>query len=370
LRHRLAKHLIAPLIAAAAVGFAFTSVPAGAQGFFQRLLDQLRPEQTPAAPQTTQPRVITLPDAPAGKDENAVRLLVVGDFMARGVADALKEAFADEPGLEVIDRSNGSSGIVRDDFYDWAAVLPGILAEVQPSYVVMMIGTNDRQGLRTEGQFALRSEDWDRVYAERVNHLADILAPFGAQAYWVGEPPMRSRSVTTDMVFFNSVYEAAANRVGIDFIDIWDAFADQEGRFTINGPGVDGQDRVLRGDDGYSLTRAGAAKVAFFVRNEIELSGSGENQFVAVPNAGGVEILPGGVPRVVGPVMVIGDPPPGAAAELATAPTELGNETLAYQLLVRGDALPTVPGRADDFTWPLGADGVSDGTTADDVAGP
>lgn len=345
------------MIAFAAFGFVAAGGPASAQGLFQRFFEQFGNEPQTAQPaQANQPRVITLPDAPTGKDENAARLLVVGDFMARGLADALKEAFADEPGLDVIDRTNGSSGIVRDDFYDWEAVLPGLLAEVQPTYVVMLIGTNDRQDIRADGYYTLRSEDWDRVYAERVNALAALLAPFGTQAYWVGEPPMRAGSVTTDMAFFNSVYEDAANRAGISFVDIWDAFAGADGRFTLNGPGVDGQIRVLRGDDGYSFTRAGSAKVAFFVRNAIELSGGGGNQFVALPDAGGVELQPDGAPRLVGPVMVIGDPPPGATADLITAPAALDEETLAYRLLVRGEALPTVPGRADDFTWPPGAD--------------
>ncbi len=356
MRHLPAKRLLVPLIALVAIGFASASGPALGQGLFQRFLDQFGDTQTTQPAQNNQARVITLPDAPTGKNDDAARLLVVGDFMARGVADALKEAFADEPGLEVIDRTNGSSGIVREDFYDWEAVLPGILAEVQPTYVVMMIGTNDRQDIRAGGYFTLRSENWDRVYAERVNALADLLAPFGAQAYWVGEPPMRAGSVTTDIAFFNSVYEDAADRVGINFIDIWDAFADQDGRFTVNGPGVDGQIRILRGDDGFSLTRAGSAKVAFFVRNAIELAGDGGNQFVALPNAGGVELQPDGVPRIVGPVMVIGDPPPGAPAQLMTGTTTLGEGTLAYQLLVRGEAPPTVPGRADDFTWPPGGD--------------
>ncbi len=356
-----------------AVGLALASAPAGAQGFAQRFLDQLQNQAAQAAPQTNQARIVTLPDAPAGKNDDAVRLLVVGDFMARTVADALKEAFAGEPGLEVIDRSNGSSGIVRDDYYDWTAALPDILAEVQPTYVVMMIGTNDRQDFRTDGRFALRSEEWDRLYSERTNALADILAPYGAQAYWVGEPPMRARSVTADIAFLNSVYEAAAARSGISFIDIWDAFADQDGRFVVTGPGVDGQNRVLRGDDGYSFTRAGSAKVAFFVRNEIELGGGGGNQFVAVPDAGGVEIQPNGAPQVVGPVMVIGDPPPDAPTVLVTEAEALDDQTLAYRLLVRGEPLPTVPGRADNFTWPPAASatvGSAGGDGSDQAAAP
>ncbi|MHA1559340.1 MAG: SGNH/GDSL hydrolase family protein, partial [Alphaproteobacteria bacterium] len=237
---KLSEFLIVAAVGAM-LGYAAVA-PVSAQGLLQRLFD---PPVNAPAPAVNQPRVVTIP-AVADKNEDAARLLVVGDFMARGVADALVDAFADEPSLIVVDRTNGSSGIVRDDFYDWISLLPGIIRETEPAYIVMMIGTNDRQTLRTNGAFELRSADWDQLYGERVAALAEAMAPFGPNALWVGQPPMRGRSMSGDMAYFNTVYEAAVDQYGLTFIDIWDAFADQDGRFATTGPDVEGRDRLLR----------------------------------------------------------------------------------------------------------------------------
>ena len=339
------------MAAIAASGLIVLAGPANTQGPPERLLDR---DELAQAPPANQPQIIALPELGAEKQEDAVRLLVVGDFMARGLADALADTFAGEPGIVVIDRSNGSSGLVRDDFYDWSRVLPDLLEEVKSTFVVIMIGTNDRQGLRTvDGRFDLRSGQWDLIYFERVSRLAEILAFNDGFAFWVGQPPMRSRAMSADMAYFNSVYEDAAGRVGIRFIDIWDAFADQDGRFAATGPDVDGQNRVLRADDGFSFTAAGRAKAAFFIASEIQLVGDSLPRRLAdVPDGGGIEIQDDGRLRDVGQVMVLGDPPANAAMVLITEPPGYETNSLVYRLLVRGEAFPLVAGRVDDFTWP------------------
>lgn len=171
--------------------------PANTQGPPERLFDR---DELAQAPPANQPQIIALPELGAEKQEDAVRRLVVGDFMARGLAGALADTFAGEPGIVVIDRSNGSSGLVRDDFYDWSRVLPDLLEEVKSTFVVIMIGTNDRQGLRTvDGRFDLRSGQRDLIYFERVSRLAEMLAFNDGFAFWVGQPPMRSRAMSADM---------------------------------------------------------------------------------------------------------------------------------------------------------------------------
>ena len=67
-----------------------------------------------------------------------------------------------------------------------------------------------------------------------------------------------------------------------------------------------------------------------------------------------VEIGPDGKKRLVGPVISLSDPQPGANATLAggDAVTPPGPDSLQYKLVVKGDALPGPTGRVDDFTWP------------------
>lgn len=348
---------IAAVILASAV-IAATTVTVVAQGPVQRFFDRVNAPAAPAGEPAIAPAAPVQParaGGAAGKDEDALKLLVVGDFMASGLARGLETTYAAEPRLVVVDRTNGSSGLVRADFYDWIAELPGILAEVSPDFVVLMIGTNDRQEMRTAaGTQRLRSTGWDAEYAVRAAAIAAILEDHGKPALWVGQPPMRQRSMSTDMAFFNSVHQAAIEGVDGIYVDVWDAFADVEGRFAATGPDIEGQTRTLRGDDGFSLTTAGRVKLAYYIDREIRLPGPGDAiVFLADPEPGNrPEVLPDGTRQLVGPVIAFAQPPPGAPTELLDRPPVVVSGTAQYRLLVRGESLLPVTGRADDFRWP------------------
>jgi hypothetical protein len=56
-------------------------------------------------------------------------------------------------------------------------------------------------------------------------------------------------------------------------------------------------------------------------------------------------------------VISLTDPAPGASDVLAGAPgtapiVKKAGDTVQYLMIVKGEALPTVTGRADDFAWP------------------
>jgi hypothetical protein len=348
---------IAAVILASAV-IAATTVTVVAQGAVQRFFDRVNAPAAPAGETAIAPAAPVQParaGGAAGKDEDALKLLVVGDFMASGLARGLETTYAAEPRLVVVDRTNGSSGLVRADFYDWIAELPGILAEVSPDFVVLMIGTNDRQEMRTAaGTERLRSTGWDAEYAVRAAAIAAILEDHGKPALWVGQPPMRQRSMSTDMAFVNSVHQAAIEGVDGIYVDVWDAFADVEGRFAATGPDIEGQTRTLRGDDGFSLTTAGRVKLAYYIDREIRLPGPGDAiVFLADPEPGNrPEVLPDCTRQLVGPVIAFAQPPPGAPTELLDRPPVVVSSTAQYRLLVRGESLLPVTGRADDFRWP------------------
>jgi len=291
------------------------------------------------------------------KNPDAKRVLVVGDFIAGGLAWGLDQAFADEPRVEILDRTEGSSGFVRDDHYDWAATLPELLSTEKPDMIVVMIGTNDRQQFRTaDGRFAPRSEEWQKLYQQRVDRFLLALQSYGKPVYWVGEPPMQSADSAADMAYLNTLFKARAEAVGASFVDIWDGFADEDGKFVSRGPDVDGQLRQLRSGDGINFTKAGRRKLAFYVEREIRQDaglGSGASTATMLNPNQTTEIGPDGKSRVVGPIVSLTDPPPGAAdAPLAGGEAVAAPATgVAYSLTVNGDAPPAPAGRADDFAW-------------------
>ena len=61
-----------------------------------------------------------------------------------------------------------------------------------------------------------------------------------------------------------------AEKASITYVDVWDGFVDEAGRFTPQGPDFQGQIRQLRANDGVYFTKAGARKLAHYVEREIE----------------------------------------------------------------------------------------------------
>ncbi len=373
-------------VLAVIAGALLATGPAAAQsrgGFFERLFGGDRevappPGMIPNAPRATQPapgraapvqrkkQAATAPAEPAfpvadiaPKAADAKKVLVIGDFVAGGLAWGLDQAFADDPGLRIIDRTDGSSGLVRDDHYDWTASLPDLVGETAPDTIVVMIGINDRQPLRTaNGSLAVRSEGWDAAYAERVDRFVAALRAAGKPVVWVGEPPLRSSDGSADMAFLNTLFKEKAEAAGLGFVDIWDGFADEGGKFIARGPDMDGQVRQLRSGDGINFTKSGRRKLAFYVERELGTAGAGAGIGRAVPLNPNetVEIGADGQPRTVGPVISLTDPPPAALADAPLAgamppASQPAAADAATRLIVEGVAPPAPPGRADDFTW-------------------
>lgn len=221
----------------------------------------------PATPVARKPALAaqTPPEGPA-KIENAKKILVIGDFFANALGDGLEEAFRDAPGTQIETRSNGSSGLVRDDYFDWRRQLPKMLDEVKPAIVVVDLGTNDRQQMTASGNDQrFPSDGWFTEYEKRVDGIVKILNNRKIPLIWVGLPPVKSPGMSADLVKFNAIYRKATEQAGGEFIDIWDGFVDENGSFVLTGSDVNGQQARLRGQDGISMTAAGKRKMAFYL---------------------------------------------------------------------------------------------------------
>jgi hypothetical protein len=48
------------------------------------------------------------------------------------------------------------------------------------------------------------------------------------------------------MLFLDALYRDGAGKAGITYVDIWDGFVDEGGRFLQKGPDFEGQIRQLR----------------------------------------------------------------------------------------------------------------------------
>jgi len=226
--------------------------------------------------------------------------------------------------------------------------------------------------------YEFRSEKWVELYTKRIDETIAALKSKGVPVFWVGLPPIRGPKSMSDLAFLNDLYRARAEKAGITYVDVWDGFVDEAGRFSTQGPDFEGQIRRLRAADGVYFTTAGARKLAHFVDREIQraLAHSGPVA-IAVPVEPQQQqpaAQPGGpTPRpLAGPVF-----PLNAVNEQIAGEELLGagsirpniTDAVASRVLVRGDPMPAPAGRADDFVWPrrdvapVGADPVVATTT-------
>jgi len=343
----------------------------------------------PVQPAPAQPPVAVAPP-PAG---TKVSVAVIGDNIGYHLAQGLIDTEADGGiGLAIARKTKDSSGLVREDFYDWNKSLRDILGGPDNyGAIVVMIGTNDRQELRdASGRQEPLSARWKEIYGARVDALVAQLKAKGAPFFWVGLPIMRAERYSSDMQQLNDIYRAKVEAAGGRFVDIWDAFADEKGQYNVFGPDVSGQIVKLRTSDGVHFTKAGQRKIAYFV--EQAMRGLGERAKPA-PDAA-IAALPPQTPQPVAPTPNAATPAapgqtPGPQAALPavpppapapppkpefgpvlplTAPPLAANGELlgpSGPKAQRGDAraalapdlatgrAPTPPaGRADDFSWP------------------
>ncbi len=328
----------------------------------------------PAAKNKTRKKSVRTEPAEAAvaaveKAASARTVLVVGDFMAGGLAEGLTTVFAGSPDIKVVEKTHGSSGFVRDDVYNWPAEIKALVEAERAAAVVVMLGANDRQQLRSgDGREQLLTEGWTKEYRARTAAFAAAVAESKVPLVWVGLPAFKQKKMLSDMIAFNDLYRQAAEQAGGAFVDIWDGFVDENGAFVMTGPDINGQPVRLRGDDGINLSRAGKRKVAFYVEKPLfkalgipGASGTVLPAIAALPDAVQGPGQPVDIDRT--PPISLSDPNLDGGMELLGASLKLpaDGRTAAGLLAVEGIAPEPAPGRADDFSErPRQADAIPD----------
>jgi hypothetical protein len=389
----------------------------GGGGFFQNLFGggnsyqpggggyyQQRPPET-EAPQVDNSRA----PAPRKPDPTAVpttSIVVMGDAMADWLAYGLEDAFADSPEVAIVRKNKRNSGLLRYEYksdLDWWHAAHDILAQEKADYVVMMLGLSDRQSIREKdaakepdtgdvdkktaddktadpatqnqdqddpdnsivapepkgkkanGSIEFRTDKWAEIYSRRIDATVAALKSKGVPVFWVGLPSIRGPKATADAVYLNDLYRARAERAGAVYIDVWDGFVDEGGKFTTQGPDFEGQLRKLRTADGVYFTKSGARKLAHYVEREIRRYMNNRAVTVSLPT-GPITPAPdakSAVRPLAGPVL------PLTVSTSTTDELAGGNDTrpvhgdsIASSVLLKGEPISAPAGRADDFAWP------------------
>ncbi len=215
------------------------------------------------------------------------------------------------------------------------------------------------KGQRAGGMHDFREERWVELYAKKIEEMIAVLKSKGVPVIWVGLPAVRGPKATSDMLFLDALYRDGAGKAGITYVDVWDGFVDDAGRFAQQGPDFEGQIRRLRSGDGVFFTKAGARKLAHYTEREIRrVLAAHTDGPLAVPSetfAPDSNIRPGeaGPRPLMGPVMPLVASQVGTDELLGGVGTRPASvDALAARTLVKGEPLAAPAGRADDFSWP------------------
>jgi hypothetical protein len=208
------------------------------------------------------------------------------------------------------------------------------------------------------GIYQFREERWVELYTKKIEEMIGVLKSRGVPVLWVGLPAVLGPKPTADMLFLDSLYRDAAAKAGITYVDVWDGFVDEAGRFLQRGPDFEGQIRQLRSYDGVYFTRFGSRKLAHYVEREITRVLATRSAPITLPSEPATpdaNALPGQpAPRpLAGPILPLVASSVGTDQLLGgpgSRPAAV--DSLAARTLVKGEALAPPAGRADDFVWP------------------
>jgi hypothetical protein len=366
------------------------------------------------------------PPASQKKPEATTSIVVMGDGNADWLAYGLEDAFSENPDIAVVRKHRTDSGLIRYDQrrdLEWPQVAREIIASEKPKFIVMMIGNNDRQTIREKappaprpgapkpnaqaapaapsatpptpppppdpeqqpaeppqaaehanmtpeqarhasyGPWEFHTERWELAYIRRIDATIAALKSAGVPVIWVGLPSQRNTKASADSSYLNELYRSRAEKAGIVYVDIWDGFVDEAGRYSVQGPDYEGQTRRLRSADGLYFTKFGARKLAHYVEREIQRSITNRSAPVALP----LPMDPGAQSPNAKPSGPAQRPAAGPVVPLTAmqmAPEELVGggrastsalDATGSRVLNKGEGAAAPTGRADDFNWPRGS---------------
>jgi hypothetical protein len=177
--------------------------------------------------------------------------------------------------------------------------------------------------------------------------------------FWVGLPSIRGPKSTSDMLYLNDLFRTRAEKAGITYIDVWDGFVDDNGRYAVHGPDLEGQTRRLRVSDGVHFTKAGARKLAHYIERELRRVMTRGLAAIALPASEPAPQTPAAQPGMpmtrplVGPVLPLTATTTGTQDLLGGEDTTATvRQPLVTRVLVNGEPLSPPAGRSDDFKWP------------------
>ncbi len=267
-------------------------------------------------------------------ENDTYRVQLVGDWWAEGMIEGLVEGFAGDSRVQVNRKHRAVPSVFRGDFEDDMRALDEQLTREKSHVVIIMGGMADRVSVRLGNgkRAAVGSDEWKTEYTRRVDRLIKAVRKSGTAVYWVSQPKLAREEADDDAVMMNEIVRERVYLNGLKYVDVHDAFADEQGNYRPNGPDVSGKFVRMRDPDGIGFTGTGYRKLAYFVEREVTRDLAQAKAERSIPLAGSEAEQ-----AHVNPVK---------AAETAK-PATPGSAGTGAKGVVPGSAIAAAQGRAD-----------------------
>jgi hypothetical protein len=190
---------------------------------------------------------------------NKLRVAVIGDSLSQGLGPAIERWM--NPGVvRVLSLGRPSTGLSREDYFNWRSGMRLIVEEFRPDLVFVMLGSNDAQAQisRDGAAIPVGSADWVEGYRERAAELLREATRAGTHVVWVGIPIVKERERWDFYRRVNDIYRDTANADPFGtFVDSWEPFEAHDGGYTAFVRNEGGGLVEVRAPDGVHFTSTG-----------------------------------------------------------------------------------------------------------------
>lgn len=189
------------------------------------------------------------------------KVLMIGDSVMGDVDFSMARLLKKEqPSWKVIDAHKVSSGLANQTYYDWPKTSAKLVSQHKPDYVVVLVGTNDAQGMMINGRgAALGKDNWMEEYKQRILKMTSNFDENSVKWYWIQLPVVRDSGFNQRLQFVRQVQK---DTVGTNLVETESIFGNTDHSQSV--------DMKLRAGDGTHLNSNGANLVAEHVWKRIE----------------------------------------------------------------------------------------------------
>lgn len=196
----------------------------------------------------------------AAKKSAPFRILVVGDsFMAAGggLGDPLERVLLNYKDTVVTRQGKVSSGLSRQDYFNWPELTQKLIAQHKPNVAIMMFGANDNIPVIDANGALLAgwgSAKWDEQYRQRIDQMLDMFTQANSEIFVIGVPIMKNKTLSRTIAHINSLFEEEVKKYSrVHYISTWNLLCDKDGNYTDSLLDKDGNKRLIRTSDGVHL---------------------------------------------------------------------------------------------------------------------